>query len=184
MQMKLMAKKDLTKSPGDAVSSLEKDVLRGVERALGLRMDINLLSLYTGGNLLFRNSHSSDLAAEHLPRETVTNERDFQRVMEHWNLLVYEMSGGNKTEHPLLMHKGPESRARQDIRNLRAFYSSDVSAVVAEGKNKIAVEVSRIFQELLGKTQPANPTEWGKAYLKFLSKLEGYLTWMSEQVRV
>jgi hypothetical protein len=72
---------------------------------------------------------------------------------------------------------------RHDIRNLRTFYSSDVEAAIEEGKQKIAVEVSRVFQELLGKSQPGNPTEWSTAYLNFLSKLELYLAWISEQVR-
>jgi hypothetical protein len=103
--------------------------------------------------------------------------------MERWNLIIYETSGGSKTDLSYLSKKSPEARVRHDIRNLRVFYSSDVEAAIEEGKQKIAVEVSKLFQELLGKTHPSNPTEWSTAYLNFLAKLESYLAWISEQIR-
>jgi len=93
------------------------------------------------------------------------------------------MSGGSKTDLSYFSRQAPEARVRHDIRNLRTFYASDVEAAIEEGKQKIAVEVSRVFQELLGKAQPGNPAEWSTAYLNFLSKLELYLVWISEQVR-
>jgi hypothetical protein len=93
------------------------------------------------------------------------------------------MSGGTKADMSFFASKGPEGRVRQDIRNLHAFYSSDVEAAIEEGKKKIAVEVARVFQELLGKSKPDNPAEWSTAYLNFLKRLEAYLSWISEQVR-
>jgi len=115
--------------------------------------------------------------------DTCENEIQFRDVMEQWNLIVYEMSGGNKTDMSFFASKGPEGRIRQDIRNLYAYYSSDVEAAIEEGKKKIAVEVARVFQELLGKNKPDNPADWSTSYLKFLTRLEAYLSWISEQVR-
>jgi hypothetical protein len=103
--------------------------------------------------------------------------------MEQWNLIIYEMSGGNKTDMSFFASKGPEGRIRQDIRNLHAYYSSDVEAAIEEGKKKIAVEVARVFQELLGKNKPDNSADWSTSYLMFLARLEAYLSWISEQVR-
>jgi hypothetical protein len=103
--------------------------------------------------------------------------------MDKWNLIIYEMSGGYKADMSFFASKGPEGRVRQDIRNLHAFYSSDVEAAIEEGKKKIAVEVARVFQGLLGKTKPDSPAEWSTAYLNFLTRLEAYLSWISEQVR-
>ena len=93
------------------------------------------------------------------------------------------MSGGQKTDLSFFASKGPEARVRQDIHNLRAFYSSEVEAAIEEGKKKVAVEVARVFQELLGKHKPGNQAEWATAYLNFLTRLEAYLSWVSEQVR-
>jgi hypothetical protein len=184
LQMKLMAKKEQVKAPGDDAHKIESEIVRKIDRTLGLRMDVNFLSLYTGGDLLFHNSHETDIASEKLPRDIVSGNQDFQKVMEYWNLLIYDTSGGNKTAHPLLTHKGPETRARQEVKHLRSFYSSDVGAAISEGKNKIAAEVTKIFQSLLGKNQPGNPIEWARAYIKFLERLEAYLTWIAGQIRV
>ena len=118
-----------------------------------------------------------------MPLDTCENEKHFRDVMEKWNFLIYEMSGGHNTDLSFFASKGPEARVRQDIRNLSAFYSSDIEAVIEEGKKKIAVEVARVFQELLGKNRPGNPAEWSTAYLNFLARLEAYLSWTSEQLR-
>jgi hypothetical protein len=58
-----------------------------------------------------------------------------------------------------------------------------MEATIEEGKHKIAMEVSKVFQEMLGKSQPGNPVEWSTAYVNFLSKLELYLSWISAQLR-
>ena len=103
--------------------------------------------------------------------------------MERWNLLIYEMSGAGKTDLSYFAKQTPEARVLWDINNLRAYYSSAMEAVVEESKHRIATSVSRVFQECLGKSQPANPIEWSTAYLNFLGKMEAYLTWISEQLR-
>lgn len=161
----------------------ERETYFGAMRVLGYRADINLLSQFVGGDLLFRSSFATEDAMGRLPWMLCENEKHFRQVMELWNLLIYESSGGSKTEVTYFAHTGPEARVRQDIRNLKAFYSLDVRAVIEEGKQKIAVEVSKVFQDLLGKSQPANPVEWSTAYLSFLARLESYLSWISEQVR-
>ncbi len=169
--------------PVAAGRDFERETYLGVMRVLGERTDINLLSQFVGGDLLFRSTFETEDAMGKLPWTLCENEKHFREVMEKWNLLIYESSGGNKTEVTVFAHTGPEARVRQEIRNLRAFYSADVRAVMEEGKQKIAVEVSKVFQDLLGKTQPANPVDWSTAYLNFLGRLESYLGWISEQVR-
>lgn len=182
LKMKMMSQQQGTK-PVLGARNFERETRDAVVRILGLRKDLNLLSQYVGGDLLFRTTIETERASERLPREFCQGEREFRDIMERWNLIVYETSGGIKTDLSYFSKKSPEARVRHDIRNLRVFYSSDVEAAIEEGKQKIAVEVSRVFQELLGKAQPSNPTEWSTAYLNFLAKLESYLSWIAEQIR-
>jgi len=163
--------------------NVERETHDAVVRILGYRKELNLLSQYIGGELLFRTSLITEQASRRLPQDFCQGEREFREIMERWNLIIYETSGGNKTDLSYFSKKSPEARVRQDIRSLRVFYSSDVEAAIEEGKQKIAVEVSKVFQELLGKSQPSNQTEWTTAYLNFLTKLESYLSWISEQMR-
>ena len=183
IHMKMMAKQRETKPAPSPKRNIEHDVSIAVERVLGWRTDVNLVSQFVGGDVLFRNSFATGEAIQRLPLDICENEKNFQNLMDRWNLLIYDMSGGSKTDLSFFAHKGPEARVRQDIRNLRAFYSSDVEAAVEEGKKKLAVDVARVFQELLGKNQPSNPTEWSTAYINFLARLEAYLSWISDQVR-
>jgi hypothetical protein len=181
--MKKMAREWESKLAANAGRNIEREVYIGVQRVLGWRTDVNLVSQFVGGDLLFRNSFSTEKASRKLPLDTCENEIQFRDAMEQWNLILYEMSGGNKTDMSFFASKGPEGRIRQDIRNLHAYYSSNVEAAIEEGKKKIAVEVARVFQELLGKNKPDNPADWSTSYLKFLTRLEAYLSWISEQVR-
>jgi hypothetical protein len=183
MQIKKIAKQRESTPVTTLASTVEQDVFAAVHRVLGWRTDINLLSQFVGGDLIFHNSVTTEETARKLPLNTCENEINFRDVMERWNLLIYEMSGGNKTDMSFLSSKGPEGRVRQDIRSLHAYHSSDVEAAIEEGKKKIAVDVARVFQELLGKNKPGSPTEWSTAYLNFLTRLEAYLNWVSEQVR-
>jgi hypothetical protein len=182
LKMKMMSKQQGTR-PELGSRNIEREIHDTVMKILGYRTDVNLLSQYVGGDLLFRSSLETEKGALKLPSDFCQSERDFRDITERWNLIVYEMSGGSKTDLSYFSKQSPEARVRHDIRNLRTFYASDVEAAIEEGKQKIAVEVSRVFQELLGKSQPSNPTEWSTAYLNFLSKLELYLAWISEQVR-
>jgi hypothetical protein len=183
IQMKMMAKQWETKLASNAGHDKEKEVFTAVQRVLGWRTDVNLVSQFVGGDLIFRNSFTTENALRKLPLDLCENEKHFRDVMEKWNLLIYEMSGGQNTDLSFFASKGPEARVRQDIRNLRAYYSSDIEAVIEEGKKKIAVEVARVFQELLGKNRPDSPAEWSTAYLNFLTRVEAYLSWTSEQLR-
>ena len=182
LKMKMLARQQGGKPPAGE-RNFEHEIFVAAQRSIGYRTDLNLVSQFMGVNALFRNSLATEQAAGRLPTDQCQNEKDFRAVMERWNLLIYETSGGSKTDVAYFVHKGPESRVRQEIRHLKAFYSSDADAVLEEGKQKIAVDVSRIFQELLGKSQPGNPAEWSSAYLSFLGRLESYLAWISEQVR-
>jgi len=183
LKMKMIAKQRETKPAVKPVRDIEQDVVTAVQRVIGWRTDINLLSQYVGGDIVFHNSVATDEVSRSLPLDTCENEKHFRDVMEQWNLLIYEMSGGQKTDQTFFTSKGPESRVRQDIRSLRSFYSSEVESALEEGKQKLAMEVSRVFQELLGKNKPGNPAEWSTAYLNFLARLESYLSWISEQIR-
>ena len=182
VQMKKMAREWESKLAANAGRNIEREVYIGVQRVLGWRTDVNLVSQFVGGELLFRNSFATEKASRKLPSDTCENEIQFRNVMEQWNLIIYEMSGGNKTDMSFFASKSQEGRIRQDIRNLHAYYSSDVEAAIEEGKKKIAVEVARVFQELLGKNKPDNPADWSTSYLMFLTRLEAYLSWISEQV--
>ena len=180
IRMKLMAKKEGVNIEGQEHG--ERETYRSVHRVLGLQNDINLISQYTGGEILFHHSLSTERAAAKLPLTACLSEKEFQSAMDDWNLLIYEMSGGHAPESSLFKN-APETKVRGDINALKAFYSTDVESAVEEGKQKLAMAVSKIFQESLGKPQPGNPLEWAKSYLFFLSKLGSYLGWISEQLR-
>ena len=180
VQMKLLAKREGVKIEGQ--NDYEREIYRAVYRILGLQSDINLISQFVGGELLFRHSLSTEKAAARLPLNVCHSEKEFQSVMDDWNLLMYEMSGGQGAQSNLLKI-APETKVRGEIFALKSFYSTDVESAVQEGKKNLAVTVSKIFQESLGKPQPGNPQEWTKSYMYFLSKLEGYLRWISEQLR-
>lgn len=181
VRMKMMAK--LQPQQVFTGRDFDQEIYLAAHRILGLRKDANLLSQYLGGDLLFRYSLGTELAAARLPLDGCRNEDEFRKTMERWNLMIYEMSGAGKTDLSFFAKQTPEARVRWDINNLRAYYSSAMEAVVEESKHRIATSVSKVFQECLGKNQPANPIEWSTAYLNFLGKMEAYLTWISEQLR-
>ncbi|MEX2115947.1 MAG: AAA domain-containing protein [Bacteroidota bacterium] len=181
VQMKMMAKKNAGKQEGGE-RNYERETYMAVHRVLGLIADVNLLAPVVGHKLLFHHSYETEQALAKLPITVARSEREFQTVMEEWNLLVYEKSGGSKSD-VMFFKNTPETRVRWDVNTLKAFYSAEVDSVVEEGKQKIAMAVSRIFQECLGKPKPASPDEWHTGYMNFLGKLEAYLAWISEQMR-
>jgi hypothetical protein len=181
LRMKMMARQSSQQPSG--ARNFEQETYFAVHRVLGMREDVNLLSQFVGGDLLFRHTLATEQAAARLPIDGCTNEEEFRKIMERWNLLVYEMSGAGKTDLSFFAKQTPEARVRWDIFSLRAFYSSAMEAVVEESKHRIATSVSKVFQECLGKPQPANPVEWSTAYVNFLGKMEAYLEWISEQLR-
>jgi len=181
LRMKMIARQPSQQPSG--ARNFEQETYFSVHRVLGMRQDVNLLSQFVGGDLLFRHTLATEQAAARLPIDGCTNEEEFRNIMERWNLLLYEMSGAGKTDLSFFAKKTPEARVRWDIFSLRAYYSSAMEAVVEESKHRIATSVSKVFQECLGKSQPANPVEWSTAYLNFLGKMEAYLDWISEQLR-
>jgi hypothetical protein len=181
LRMKMIARQPAQKPSG--ARNFEKETYFAAHRVLGMWEDVNLLSEYVGGDLLFRHTLATEQAAARLPMDGCTSEEEFRKIMERWNLLIYEMSGAGKTDLSFFAKKTPEARVRWDIFSLRAYYSSAMEAVVEESKHRIATSVSKVFQECLGKSQPANPVEWSTAYLNFLGKMEAYLEWISEQLR-
>lgn len=182
MRMKIMAKQQTMTQPAGA-RDFARETYHAVQRVVGYRKDVNLLSQSVGGDVLFRSSLATEQAAARLPLDVCQNEEEFRKIMERWNQMIYEMSGAGKTDLSFFARQTPEARVRFDINNLKAYYSSDVEAVVEEGKHRIATQVTKVFQECLGKPQPANPVEWSTAYLNFLAKMESYLGWISEQLR-
>ncbi len=182
VRMKRMAKQQPQYAPVGG-RNFERETYFSVQRVLAHRKDVNLLSEYLGGDILFRHSLATERAGAQLPIDVCHNEGEFRKIMERWNLLIYETSGVGKTDLSFFARHTPEARVLWDISSLRAYYSSTVEAVVEEGKHRVAASVSKVFQECLGKPQPANPVEWSTAYLNFLGKMESYLAWISEQLR-
>lgn len=182
VRIKMMARQQPQPASSSA-RNFERETYIAAHRVLGTRKDVNLLSQLIGGDVLFRHSLATEEAAARLPLEVCRSEEEFRKIMERWNLLIYEMSGAGKTDLSFFAKQTPEASVRWDISNLRAYYSSTVEAVVEEGKHRVAMSVSRVFQESLGKREPTNPVEWSTAYLRFLGKMEAYLSWISEQLR-
>ena len=182
IKMRMMAKQQ-TAQPMISQKNIERETAAAVQRVLGLRTDVNLISEFIGGDILFRHTLATENALRRLPLDACESEKDFSELMERWNLLIYETSGGNKTDLSYFALKVPESRVRQDVRNLKTYYSSEVEAAIEDGKHKIAVDISRVFHDLLGKSAPGTPAEWTTAYVNFLGRMEAYLSWISEQVR-
>ena len=181
LRMKMMARQ--SQQPIALGRDFDQETYLAAHRVLGLRKDVNLLSQLVGGELLFRYSLGTETAAARLPLDACKNDEEFRKTMEQWNMLIYEMSGAGKTDLSFFAKQTPEARVRWDINNLRAYYSSAMEAIIEESKHRIATSVSKVFQECLGKSQPANPVEWQTAYLNFLGKMEAYLAWISEQLR-
>lgn len=187
LELELCLKMMASKKEGRKVTATGRDygqeILAAVRRVLGLLEDLNLLSQSVGGDVLFHHALSTEGAAARLPIDTCEREEDFSAIMERWDLLIYEMSGAAKTDAVYFAKQTPEARVRWDINNLKAYYGSDIQALLEEGKQRIAVAVSKLFQDAISKPQAGSPAEWSGAYLFFLSKLEAYLGWISEQLR-
>jgi hypothetical protein len=181
LQMKMMAAKQQDSLPLLQAKTAERETYHAVCRALGYRTDINLLAQCTGNAPLMKSSPLSRSAAQHLPFEVCENKKSLRTVLERWDLLLSPAAGAG--ESPYFSDKTPEARIRFDVHRLFAFYASDIETVLQEGKQKMAFDASRLFQELIGKSQPGTPSEWSAAYLALLVRIEAYLGWISEQIR-
>ncbi len=178
MRMKMVAK---AQAASGMTRNVEQESLLAVLRVLGRKFDINLLSQYIGGELLFRHSLTTEQASTRLRVDPCQNEKEFRTAMERWNLLVYEKTGGSKNSTAFYTKQGAETRIRSEINAIKAYYSVEIGGTAEEGKQKLAV--SKVFQEIIGKPMPTNTVEWSASYLAILVKLESYLSWVSEQLR-
>ncbi|MGA2622233.1 MAG: AAA domain-containing protein [Bacteroidota bacterium] len=183
VKMKMLEKQQAGSKALASGRNYELETYVAVNRVLGLWTDIDLLSQYVGGEALFRHTLATEQTASRLRIDFCQNEKNFSDNMHKWDLLIYQMSGGDKTDLSFFAKHTPESRVRWDINTLKVFYSSDVEAVVEEGRKKVAVVVAKLFQDVVGKSQPASPVEWSTAYLNFLTRMEKYLEWISSEVR-
>jgi hypothetical protein len=183
MQMRMMAKKETGKPAAGTVRNFEREITLAAERILGLRQHVNMLSQFTGGEMIFRNSFLTDTASALVLIQSSMSEKEMQKAVAGWYTLVYESPGGASPEHPLIQAQGKESRPRLDVLYLHAFLSADIAIIAKEGKAKITTEVNRMFQQSIGKPQPGTPGEWASSYISFLEQLEAYFVWMVEQVR-
>jgi hypothetical protein len=183
IHMKMMSAKKSGGQSHPHTGTVEKDTYNAVCRSLGYRFDINLLSQFIGGSTLMKSSFSSLMAARRLPFYACENEKTFRSALEQWNLLLYTLTGNANPESSFFSEKTPEARIRFDIHQIHTFFSSDIEMILQDGKQKRASEISRIFQEMIGKNQPGTPGEWSAAYICLLSRIETYLAWISEQIR-
>ncbi len=163
--------------------NLVQETYLGVLNTIGMFKDLNYLSLFTGGEVLFHRTPAALDALTMLPKLFCGDESQFRKATDAWNLLIYELSGGSKTTNPYFVQTAPEARARWDLSNLKAMYSPDVESALEEGKHKIAASATRIFQETLGKPQPENQADWTNVYLSFLTQLQLYFRWISDELR-
>lgn len=183
MQMRMMAKKEGGKPAAGAVRHYDREIAHLAERILGLRQHINLLSQFSGGEMIFRNSFMTESAAALVPVQSSMGEKEMQKAVAAWYTLVYDSAGGTTPDHALIHYQGKESRPRQDLLYLYAFLSADIGIISKEGKAKITTEVNRFFQQSVGKPQPSTPGEWASSYVAFLERLESYFVWLVDQVR-
>jgi hypothetical protein len=181
LKLRMMAKKQ---TPAEASArNYEQETFLAVLRVLGRRTDCNLLSLFTGGDILFHHSLATEQAVARVLIDFCQSEKEFREIVERWNVIIYEKSGGSRNTNAFYTKQSPETRVRTDVYHLKSYYAPDIEVALEEGKQKLAVAVSKVFQETLGKPMPTNPTEWMTSYLNLLGKLESYLAWISEQLR-
>jgi ketosteroid isomerase-like protein len=102
--------------------------------------------------------------------------------MNMWNLLIYEASDAQKADHPLATKARVDATIASDVQQIYAYYHSDLEFVVEVGKQKLAQSVQQIFNNCIGK-KPVTPTDWMKAYLVFLERMEKYLDTVINNIR-
>ncbi|MCX7983936.1 MAG: hypothetical protein N3A63_03420 [Bacteroidetes bacterium] len=182
LRMKMMTAKK-TEPPIATMSKNEERFYTTVHRVLGYWRDINLLAQYTGYGIVFHSSLVAERSVTVLPFENCDSDKQFRILVEQWNHIIYELSGGNEPFSEWCLQRNIETRPRYDIFKLNAVLNSRAEALLQEGKQKLAADVTRIFQEILGKPQPVTPSDWETLYYSMLVRLETYLHWIEEQIR-
>jgi hypothetical protein len=179
---------DASKSPSQqsiavAEQKLEKDVHAAVLRVLAKRDIINILAQYLEAYPFYKTTQETAQYVASLSELECENENDFKNVMRMWNVLIYETSDSQKTDHPLATKARVDSKIASDIQEIHAYYHSDLELVVEVGKQKLAQSIQKIFNECIGR-KPVTPTDWMNAYLVFLGRMEKYLDTVTKQIRM
>jgi hypothetical protein len=78
IQMKMMAKQWESKLAANTGSDKEREVFTAVQRVFGWRTDVNLVSQFVGGDLIFRNSFTTEEILRKLPLDICENENHFR----------------------------------------------------------------------------------------------------------
>lgn len=151
-------------------------------RILAKRENINTVAQYFATAPLYVVNRETLQFCSELPNLECSNENEFKKVMDMWNLLVYETSN-TQHEHPLSTKAKVESKLTQEFQQLYSFYHSDLEMIVEEGKHKLAVSIQKIFNDVIGR-KPVTPSDWMNAYLVFLNRMERYLDTIINQIRL
>ncbi|HTX19500.1 MAG TPA: hypothetical protein VMG34_12670 [Bacteroidota bacterium] len=176
------AKSGTQQSIAMAERKLKSDAFSAVLRVIAKREVVNTIAQYLEAFPLYRSTSETMTAAALLPELECDNENDFKRVMNLWNLLIYETSDAEKIDHPLASKARVSAKLASDMQQLHAYYHSDLEFVVEVGKHKLAQSVQQIFNDCIGK-RPVTPSDWMKAYLVFLGRMEKYLETVVNQIR-
>jgi hypothetical protein len=179
---------DTSKSPSQqsiavAEQKLKKDIRAAILRVLAKREIINILAQYLEAYPFYRTTLETAKYAASLSELECENENDFKNVMQMWNVLIYEASDAQKTNHPLATKARVDAKITSDIQEIHAYYHSDLELVVEVGKQKLAQSIQKIFNDCIGK-KPVTPTDWMNAYLVFLGRMEKYLDTVTKQIRM
>lgn len=78
--MKMIARQPSQQPSG--ARNFEQATYFSVHRVLGMRENVNLLSQFVGGDLLFRHTLATEQTAAHLPIDGCTNDEEFRKIME------------------------------------------------------------------------------------------------------
>ena len=176
------AKSPAQQSIAASERKLKSDVYSAVLRVLAKREVINLVAQYLEAFPLYKTTLETIKASVSLPDLECDNENEFKNVMNMWNILIYEASDAEKADHPLATKARVSSKIAMDMQQIHAYYHSDLEFVVEIGKHKLAQSVQQIFNDCIGK-KPVTPTDWMKAYLVFLGRMEKYLDTVINQIR-
>ncbi len=182
LQMKMMAAKK-AENPIQLPSTTGKVLFDAATRVLGYWRDCNLLAQYARADIVFRDSVAVEQLFRTLPFESCENEKQFRSVIEKWNQLLYELSGCAEPISQFCSQKNIEAKPRFDVYKLNALFNSRTDAFIQDSRQKIMAEVTRLFQEILGKPQPVTPAEWTTVYSTILARLEAFLSWIEEELR-
>lgn len=177
------SKSPLQQSIAVTEQKLKKDIPSAILRVLAKRDIINILAQYLEAYPFYKTTQETAKYAASLPELECKNENDFKNVMEMWNVLIYETSDSQKTDHPLATKARVDSKIASDIQEIHAYYHSDLELVVELGKQKLAQSIQKIFNDCIGR-KPVTPTDWMNAYLVFLGRMEKYLDTVTKQIRM